>query len=71
MTSFRVVLDPDEYADAASFLRPLIDDGLVALQAGELRVTDAGRPFLRNAAVFFDKVLRQSQPTTPTYSTAI
>jgi oxygen-independent coproporphyrinogen-3 oxidase len=71
MTAFRVPIDPDEYADAASFLRPLIDDGLVTLREDELRVTDAGRPFLRNAAVFFDKALRESQPTTPTYSTAI
>jgi oxygen-independent coproporphyrinogen-3 oxidase len=71
MTTFRVVLDADEYADATSFLLPLIDDGLVTLRKDELRVTDAGRPFLRNAAVFFDKALRQSQPTTPTYSTAI
>jgi oxygen-independent coproporphyrinogen-3 oxidase len=71
MTTFRVALDPDEYADAASFLRPLIDDGLVTLREDELRVTDAGRPFLRNAAVFFDRALRETQPTTPTYSTAI
>jgi oxygen-independent coproporphyrinogen-3 oxidase len=71
MTAFRVAIDANEADDARAFLRPLVDDGLVTIGNDELRVTTAGRPFLRNVAVFFDRALRESQPTTPTYSTAI
>jgi oxygen-independent coproporphyrinogen-3 oxidase len=71
MTTFRVPLDADEIDDARAFLAPLLDDGLVAIDDGELSIPVHGRPFLRNAAAFFDVHLRNSQPTGPLYSRAV
>jgi oxygen-independent coproporphyrinogen-3 oxidase len=42
------------YASELARLRPLAADGLVELNAANLRVTDAGRLLLRNIAVCFD-----------------
>jgi oxygen-independent coproporphyrinogen-3 oxidase len=71
MTGFRVALDPDEERDARAFLAPMLADGLVTIEEGELRLPIRGRPFLRNAAVFFDAHFRARQPSGPMYSTAV
>jgi oxygen-independent coproporphyrinogen-3 oxidase len=71
MTTFRVELTPEEMEDARAFLEPLLADGLVELEDGELRIPVHGRPFLRNAAALFDIHLRQSQPSGPLYSRAV
>jgi oxygen-independent coproporphyrinogen III oxidase len=71
MTSFHVALDADEVNDAREFLAPLVDDELVTIGDGELRILPKGRAFLRNAAAFFDVHLRTSQPSGPTYSRAV
>lgn len=71
MTTFRVALDEAEQADAKTFLAPMIDDELVAIEDGELRLPMRGRPFMRNAAVLFDAHFRGRQPTGPLYSTAV
>ena len=71
MTSFRVALDPEEERDARAFLAPMIADELVTIEEGELRLPMRGRPFLRNAAVFFDAHFRARQPSGPMYSTAV
>jgi oxygen-independent coproporphyrinogen-3 oxidase len=72
MTTFRVRLDDDrEIDDARAFLAPLLDDALVTLEDGELRIPMHGRPFLRNTAVFFDRHLRDHQPSGPLYSRAV
>jgi oxygen-independent coproporphyrinogen-3 oxidase len=70
MTDFRVGLDEAEAEDAATFLAPLIADGLALLEGRELRVPMHGRPFLRNIAAFFDAHLRTAQPAGPLYSTS-
>lgn len=71
MTTFHVRLDRDEEEDARTFLAPMLDDGIVRLEHGELRIPVYGRPFLRNAAAFFDVHLRNNQPTGPLYSRAV
>jgi len=71
MTAFHVALDENELRDAREFLAPLIQDNLVAVDRGELRILPGGRAFLRNAATFFDLHLRSSQPKGPTYSRAV
>jgi oxygen-independent coproporphyrinogen-3 oxidase len=70
MTSFAVALDAEEFDDARAFLSTLVEDGLVTLESGELRVPAAGRPFLRNIATLFDDHLRRAQPAGPIYSTS-
>jgi len=71
MTTFRAPLDEAETADAHEFLAPLVDDHLVVVENGEIRIPLEGRPFLRNIATFFDRYLRTSQPTGPLYSRAL
>lgn len=71
MTTFRAPLTPAEADDARVYLKPMLDDGLVTLDGGELRVPLEGRPFLRNAATFFDRHFRTSQPSGPRFSTAV
>lgn len=72
MTRFEVHLeDEGEVRDAESFLAPLIEDGLVLLAGRTLRLTEAGRPFLRNAAVFFDRRLRERESEPRIFSRAL
>jgi oxygen-independent coproporphyrinogen-3 oxidase len=71
MTCFEVSLEPGQRADAQTFLAPLIDDGLVELGDNSLKLTERGRPFLRNACMFFDQRLRQNQPNSQIFSQAI
>jgi len=71
MTKGGAPLSPEEEIDARSFLAPLFDDGLVHLESSTLSITEKGRPFLRNAAVFFDLRLRRAQPTQKLFSRSI
>jgi oxygen-independent coproporphyrinogen-3 oxidase len=71
MTTFSARVDDRDAAAARAFLAPLIEDGLVAIEDHELRVTDAGRPFLRNIAAFFDDRYRAARPAVPVYSSSI
>ncbi|MBI1765296.1 MAG: oxygen-independent coproporphyrinogen III oxidase [Acidobacteria bacterium] len=71
MTQFKVVLTEEQEAAAPQFLQPLFEDGLVELHARELRLTERGRPFLRNATMFFDERLRRRRPQTRTCSQAL
>lgn len=58
----------DYFADALTDLRPLAEDGLVELAADRIRVTPAGRLFLRNIGMCFDRYLRESTGERPRYS---
>lgn len=71
MTQFKVGLSQRQQADAERFLQPLLDDGLVELRDQELQLTDFGRPFLRNATMFFDERLRRQQPQAQIFSQAL
>ena len=71
MTRFEVGLRDNQAGDARQFLSPLIDDGLVEVQDQKLTLTERGRPFLRNACMFFDYRLRRQQPQAKTFSQAL
>lgn len=71
MTNLNVTLHEDQVADAQAFLAPMIDDGIVTLDGRELRLLEAGKPFLRNAAVLFDQRLRRDVPKTKIFSMAL
>jgi oxygen-independent coproporphyrinogen-3 oxidase len=66
-----VRLRDNQAGDARQFLSPLIDDGLVEVQDQKLTLTERGRPFLRNACMFFDYRLRRQQPQAKTFSQAL
>jgi oxygen-independent coproporphyrinogen-3 oxidase len=58
----------DEYfADELVRLEPLRNDGLVALSADTISVTQLGRIFIRNAGMVFDKYL-QKPKSKPVFS---
>ena len=51
-------LDFDDYfAPDLARLAPFVEDGLVELTTGEIRVTLLGRIFIRNVAMIFDSYL--------------
>ena len=72
MTEFEVeFLSNEQKAQASDFLAEMIKDDLVTIEGNTLRVLEAGRPFLRNACVFFDERLKVKQPQTRIFSQSI
>jgi len=71
MTRFEVELKPEQTPDAIGFLDSLVGDGLVEVRDQKLVLTDRGRPFLRNACMFFDQRLRQQQERPRIFSQAL
>lgn len=57
-------------ATAAQRLAEPVADGLVQLDAGGCRVTDRGRPFLRNICMAFDARLARHRPEKELFSRA-
>ena len=70
MTRFVVDVDEDEARDIREFLRPLFDEGVLAVDTRRLVVPPDGRAFLRHAASFFDVYYRADAPDGPRYSTS-
>lgn len=72
MTRFE---DSDQAHDIATFLDEPIRDGFATVveESGSVffRVTEAGKPFLRNLCMAFDQRLREKSPTTRTFSQAV
>jgi oxygen-independent coproporphyrinogen-3 oxidase len=66
---------PEEQDDALAMalerLEPLVDDGLVELSPFRVRVTEAGRPFLRNICMAFDAQYWARQPEGRLFSQAV
>ena len=72
MTEYEVGFESaKQTAEASSFLQEMIQDQLVEVQSEKLILTEKGRPFLRNACLFFDERLRQQKPTTQIFSKSI
>lgn len=72
MTEMKVQFEsPVQSAAAKILLAEMITDGLVQVNDQEMTVTEAGRPFLRNACVIFDERLRRKQPLTQVFSKSI
>jgi oxygen-independent coproporphyrinogen-3 oxidase len=59
----------DYFADALADLRPLADDGLIDIASDKVSVTPAGRLFLRNIGMSFDRYLKEAASSEqPRYS---
>ena len=72
MTKWEVELESDEQAkDVGEFLSSLIQDKLVTLENRTLRLTDQGRPFLRNACMALDARLRAQAPQAKVFSQSV
>lgn len=57
--------------EAEKFLTEMVNDGLVEISDKELKLTEKGRPFLRNACVFFDEHLKRHKPEVQIFSKSI
>ncbi len=72
MTQLHVTLNDEAQAeDARQFLTPMVEDGLVTFAGREMRLTEQGRPFLRNAALALDLRLRRNKPETQIFSRSV
>jgi len=72
MTNYSVYFNDETQEKAAvNFLAPMLADGLLEIRDHQLFVLEAGRPFLRNACVFFDERLKEKQPQTKIFSQSI
>lgn len=72
MTNFEVdFVNETQELQAKEFLAEMIQDSLVEVKNHKLIVNEEGRPFLRNACVFFDERLKHKQPQTKIFSQSI
>lgn len=71
MTQYEIELSEVEKSKVQEFLKEMFQDKLVELDGRVLRLTELGKPFLRNAALFFDARLQRSQPQTRIFSSSI
>lgn len=72
MTEFEVEFtDGTQEGQSKEFLAEMLKDSLVEIRDHKLIVKEAGRPFLRNACVFFDERLKSKQPQTKIFSQSI
>lgn len=70
MTSFKTSIAHDA-DDSKEELEELERDGLIEKQGAELRITERGRPFLRNVCMLFDQRMRAQRPDTRIFSSSI
>lgn len=61
----------EQEEDVRHFLAALIEDSIVTLESGILKITQLGMPFLRNACMALDLRLRQQKPSTKVFSQAM
>lgn len=72
MTRYEVELESSEQVeDAKSFLKTMLEDGLIEFSGNTLRVLEAGKPFLRNACLVLDARLRRKSPDTRIFSMSV
>jgi oxygen-independent coproporphyrinogen-3 oxidase len=63
--------DPAPLLEDAAPLSGFAADGLVEWDGRHVRVTERGRPFVRNVAALFDVYLKQANAATPRHSAAV
>jgi oxygen-independent coproporphyrinogen III oxidase len=71
MTSGEVLLNAEQVPVAREFLKEMLQDELVEISDHKLKLLDAGKPFLRNACLFFDERLKRQKPNTQVFSKSI
>lgn len=71
MCAGSVSIDSVQESVAKEFLTEMLEDGLVKISDHNLILTDAGKPFLRNACLFFDERLKRVKPNTQVFSRSL
>jgi oxygen-independent coproporphyrinogen-3 oxidase len=61
------------FADELTTLKAMAEDGLLELDTDSVRITERGRPFLRNICMVFDQYLapQATAPNAPRYSATV
>lgn len=54
----------DELPSVLSDLKEMVNDNLVTIEENRIKITDAGRPFVRNICMAFDLHLKRKSPET-------
>lgn len=63
--------DTDDLKNVPQRLAEFANDNLVEISPQAIKITDAGRPFLRNICMAFDARLQRKQPDFPIFSRTI
>ena len=71
MTTSEVNIQENQVNEAHEFLAEMLKDGLVQLENTTLKITDKGKPFLRNLCLFFDEHLKKNKPETRLFSQSV
>lgn len=72
MTSYRVKFaNQNQKVEATQYLSAMMSDHLININENFLELTQEGKPFLRNACLFFDERLRKAQPEAQVFSKSI
>ena len=61
----------DELQSVLSDLKELENDNLVIIEENRIKITDAGRPFVRNICMAFDLHLKRKSPETNLFSMTV
>ncbi|WP_203296059.1 oxygen-independent coproporphyrinogen III oxidase [Luteirhabdus pelagi] len=60
-----------ELTDSLIKLKEMQEDGLLQINSKTLRITEKGRPFVRNACMAFDLLLQRNKPETQLFSMTV
>lgn len=71
MTTYEVVMTPEQKQLAPEFLKEMISDNLLKIEGDKVKVTESGKPFLRNICIFFDEHLKRNKPQTRIFSQSL
>ena len=71
MTNYEVVMSVEQKQQVSIFLNEMISDNLVTVVGNKVKVTENGKPFLRNICIFFDEHLKRSKPQTRIFSQSL
>lgn len=71
MTTYEVVMTPEQKQQAPEFLKEMISDNLLKIEGDKVKVTENGKPFLRNICIFFDEHLKRNKPQTRIFSQSL
>ncbi len=71
MTQGQVQLREEQLEPVKAYLQEMLQDKLVELNEGWLKMTPLGKPFLRNACMALDERFREKSPTVQVFSKAL
>lgn len=71
MTTYEVMMTPEQKQLAPEFLAEMIADNLLKIEGDKVIVTENGKPFLRNICIFFDEHLKRNKPQTRIFSQSL